>query len=172
MDVRRLVLLLIPLLAISYGQVHAEATYEETPYKDEQKVVFDFYLDDPAKMATALYWIRSYLNPLLDAPYGFPPEGMEIKVIIHGTEIVTVAKKNYKKYRDVVERMKYYESLGVEFRVCELAAGDYGYTLKDFHDFIIMAPSAIIELGHWQQEGYALIRPIVYTKTRSIEEIR
>jgi intracellular sulfur oxidation DsrE/DsrF family protein len=164
------------LLAASFLMIcqpaFAEATYEETPYKDEQKVVFDFFLDDPAKTSSALFWLRSYMNPLMDAPYGYPPELMDIKVIIHGTEIVTVAKKNYEKYRNIVERMKYYEALGVEFRVCELAADDYGYTAKDFHDFIVMAPSAIVELGHWQQEGYALIRPIVYTRSRSIEEIR
>jgi len=164
-------LLAILFLAICQP-VLAEATIEETPYKDEQKVVFDFFLDDPAKTSTALFWLRSYMNPLMNAPYGYAPEFMDIKVIIHGTEIVTVAKKNYEKYRNTVERMKYYEALGVEFRVCALAAHDYSYTAGDFQDFIVMAPSAIVELGHWQQEGYALIRPIVYTRSRSIDEIR
>ena len=172
MKTRYLLTLILPLCLAANGPGFAAATYEETPYSEEQKVVFDFYLDDPAKAAAALYWLRSYINPLLDAPYGFPPELMEIKVIIHGTEIVTVAKKNYEKYHDIVERMRYYHLLGVEFRVCTLAAQDYGYTAKDFQDFIVMAPSAITELGHWQQQGYALIRPIVYTKSLSIEEIR
>lgn len=172
MRVSKLTILLTSAFLAFSPSIFADATYAETPYKDEQKVVFDFFLDDPAKAASALYWLRSYMNPLLDEPYGFAPEWMDIKVIIHGTEIVTVAKKNYEKYHDVVERMKYYAALGVEFRVCALAAHDYGYTAKDFQDFIIMAPSAITELGHWQQEGYALIRPIVYTKSRSIEEIR
>lgn len=172
MKTMHLVMLLASLSLMVCQPAFAEATYEETPYKDEQKVVFDFFLDHPEKTASALYWLRSYMNPLMDDPYGYPPELMDIKVIIHGTEIVTVAKKNYEKYHDIVERMKYYEALGVEFRVCELAANDYGYTARDFQDFIIMAPSAIVELGHWQQEGYALIRPIVYTKSLSIEEIR
>lgn len=161
----------IALLSFS-SAVYAGATFVETPYIGEQKVVFDFYLDDPAKTSTALYWLRSYINPLLDDPYNYPPDFMDIKVIIHGTEIVTVAKKNYEKYRTIVERMKYYHLLGVEFRVCARAAEDYGYAPEDFQDFIIITPSAIIELAHWQQLGYALIRPIVYTKSRSIEEIR
>jgi intracellular sulfur oxidation DsrE/DsrF family protein len=97
---------------------------------------------------------------------------MDIKVIIHGTEIVTVAKKNYEKYKTAVERMKYYAALGVEFRVCALAAQDYDYTEKDFQDFIKIVPSAITELAHWQQQGYALIRPIVMDKKFSVEEIR
>jgi len=172
MRINTLAVLVLPLFFLTCNFVQAEATYEQTPYGEEQKVVFDFYLDEPAKAATALYWLRAYMNPLLDDPYGFAPEFMDIKVIIHGTEIVTVARKNYEKYRDIVERMKYYEALGVEFRVCALAADDYGYAAGDFQDFILMAPSAITELGHWQQEGYALIRPVVYTKTQSIEEIR
>lgn len=162
----------LALLAFFCSPAFAGARYEETPYNDEQKVVFDFFFDHPEKAASALYWVRSYMNPLMEEPYGFAPEFMDIKVIIHGTEIVTVAKKNYEKYRDTVERMKYYQSLGVEFRVCGIAAEDYGYTKEDFQDFIVMTPSAITELGHWQQEGYALIQPMIYTRTHTIEDIR
>lgn len=159
-------------LLFNYSAAIAEARFEQTPYGEEQKAVFDFYLDHPAKMATALYWLRSYMNPLLDTPYDLAPEFMDIKVIIHGTEIVTIAKKNYEKYHDVVERMKYYQALGVEFRVCALAMGDFSYTARDLQDFIVIAPSAITELAHWQQQGYALIRPIVNLRSKSIEEIR
>ncbi len=164
--------LILGLFLVHSSLTYSDAKIVDTPYDEEQKVVFDFFLDDPAKAASALYWVRSYVNPLLDDPYGFAPEFMDIKVIIHGTEIVTVAKKNYGKYKDIVERMKYYSALGVEFRVCSLAADDYGYSAKDFQDFIIMAPSAITELGHWQQQGYALITPQIFTKSKSIEEIR
>lgn len=147
------------------------ARYIEPPYK-EPKVVYDFYLDNPEKMGTALYWIRSLINPLSDSPYNFAPEFMDIKVVIHGTEIVTVAKKNYTKYRETVERMRYYHSLGVEFKVCNLAATDYDYQIKDFYEFIDVVPSAFTELAHWQQQGYALITPKVYIRKQSVEEIR
>jgi len=100
------------------------------------------------------------------------PEFMNIKVVIHGTEIVTVARKNYKKYKDAVERMRYYASLGVEFKVCGIAAHDYGYAVADFQEFIEVVPSAINELAHWQLEGYALITPTVMEKKFTIEEIR
>ncbi|MGD8407967.1 MAG: DsrE family protein [Thiohalophilus sp.] len=161
-------LLLASLPAI--GPTRA-AEFVETPY-GEQKVVFDFYLDDPAKTAAALYWLRSLMNPLMEEPYGYAPEFLDIVVVIHGTEIVTVAKKNYAKYRNVVERMKYYSQLGVRFRVCNLAAQDYGYRKEDFYDFIQVVPSAITELAHWQLQGYALIRPIVMEKKYSVDEIR
>ena len=103
---------------------------------------------------------------------GMAPEFLDIKVVIHGTEIVTVARKNYGKYRDAVERMRYYASLGVEFKVCGMAAEDYDYAIGDFYEFIDVVPSAITELAHWQLQGHALITPMVTEKKFSIEEIR
>jgi intracellular sulfur oxidation DsrE/DsrF family protein len=143
----------------------------QTPYT-EQKVVYDFYFDNPAKINAALYWIRSLMNPLMEAPYEMAPEFLDIKVVIHGTEIVSVARHNYDKYRDAVERMRYYASLGVDFKVCALAAGDYGYSTDAFYEFVEVVPSAITELAHWQLQGYALITPRVMEKKFSLEEIR
>lgn len=149
----------------------AGARFVQTPYA-EQKVVFEFYLDEPAKINTALYWLRSYINPLTEDPYNQAPEMMHIVVVVHGTEIVTLAKKNYAKYKTAVERMRYYSSLGVKFKVCALAAKDYHYELKDFYDFVEEVPSAITELAYWQLHGYALIKPQVFSKKMSVEDIR
>lgn len=157
-----------PLVVAESAEV---ARFEATPYT-EQKVVFDFFLDNPKKMAAALYWIRSLMNPLIEEPYGFAPEFLDLKVVVHGTEIVTLARHNYDKYTDVVERMRYYAQLGVEFRVCGLAAEDYGYRVEDFHEFVQVVPSAITELAHWQLQGYALITPQVMLRTHAIEDIR
>ena len=158
------------LITPVYAQ-EEQAQYVETPYT-AQKVVFDFYFDEPGKINSALYWIRSLTKPLSEAPYDYAPESMSIVVVIHGTEIVTVAKKNYAKYKDAVERMRYYHELGVKFKVCSLAAEEYNYTRKDFYDFVELVPSAITELAHWQLQGYAYIKPEVMSKKFSIEEIR
>lgn len=86
-------LLIIFLLVLHSSPTWSEqATFEQTPYQ-EPKVVFEFYFDNPDKINSALYWIRSYINPLTESPYDYAPEFMNIKVIIHGTEIVTVAKR-------------------------------------------------------------------------------
>ena len=151
---------------------NAEGARYVTPPYEEPRVVYDFYLDDPQKIHAALFWIRSLINPLMEEPYGFAPEMMEIKVVIHGAEIVTVAKKNYAKYKNAVDRMRYYASLGVEFKVCGLAAEDFDYALEDFQDFIEVVPSAFTELVHWQQQGYAVIRPTILPRNYTIEEIR
>jgi len=159
------------LLTITLLVRAEEATFIQTPYK-APKVVFEFYYDQPEKINSALYWLRSYITPLSEEPYNYAPEFMDIKVIVHGTEIVTLAKKNYAKYKTTVDRIKYYAMLGVEFRVCALAAKDFGYVAADFQDFVKIVPSAITEIGHWQQEGYAIIKPEVLEKKFSIEEIR
>lgn len=172
MYIRRLAAISVLMFSF-FTMVDAKETAHTvmTPYT-EPTVVYDFYFDEPAKINSALFWIRSLMNPLMEQPYNMAPEFMDIKVVIHGTEIVTVAKKNYEKYRDAVERMRYYASLGVEFKVCGIAAHDYGYRVEDFQEFIEVVPSAMNELAHWQMEGYALITPTVMEKKFSIEEIR
>ncbi len=165
--------LLLPLLLLCSATAAAAegARFVQTPY-GEPKVVYDFYFDHPEKISSALYWIRSLMNPLSEAPYNMAPELMNIVVVIHGTEIVTVAKKNYDRYSDAVERMRYYADLGVKFKVCALAAQDFGYGVKDFQDFIEVVPSAFAELVYWQQQGYALISPQVLSREVSTEDIR
>lgn len=149
----------------------AGARVVDTPYGAE-KVVYDFYLDDPAKMRAALFWIRSLMNPLMDSPYDYPPEALRVVVVVHGTEIVTLARKNYRRYKSVVDRMRYYAGLGVQFKVCALAARDFGYQAGDFYDFVEVVPSAFAELAHWQMRGYALIIPRVPDKKFTTDEIR
>lgn len=149
----------------------AAGTWVATPYQPA-KVVFEFYLDDPQKIGSALYWVRSLMNPLLEVPYGYAPEELNIVVVIHGTEIVTVAARNEVKYQEAVDRMRYYASLGVSFKVCGQAAEDFGYSIKDFQDFVEVVPNAMTELAHWQMQGYALITPHVMDKKIDIEKIR
>lgn len=166
--------LLLALAGLGLGMAmpaHASGKWVATPYAPA-KVMFEFYLDDPQKISSALYWVRSLMNPLQGAPYGYSPEELSIVVVIHGTEIVTVAKRNEAKYQQAVDRMRYYAGLGVSFKVCAQAAEDFGYALPDFQDFVEVVPNAITELAHWQQQGYALIIPQIMTKTINIESIR
>jgi intracellular sulfur oxidation DsrE/DsrF family protein len=153
------------------SRLHAQARFVQTPYA-QPKALVDVYLDHPDKMGAALYWLRSLVNPLMDAPYSLLPEDMDIIVLLHGTELVTVANKNEARYADVVQRMRYYASQGVKFKVCGLALQDYGYRREDMQNFIEVTPSAITELVHWQNQGYALITPVVTDKKISIDAIR
>lgn len=165
--------LLPPLLLLFASHLYAaeSARYTEPAYQPA-RVVYDFYLDDPAKMSAAFHWVRALYKPLTSPPYSLDPEELDVKVVIHGAEIVTVAQKNYDQYKDIIDRMRYYASLGVEFKVCSFAARDYDYRAEDLYEFIEIVPSAFTELVHWQQQGYALITPKVYLRTQSIEDIR
>lgn len=153
------------------SNAQAQARFVQTPYA-EPKAVFDIYLDHPAKIGSALYWLRSFINPLTEAPYSLFNEDMKVVVVMHGTELVTVARKNEAQYEEAVQRMRYYADQGVKFKVCGLALKDFGYTLADMQDFIEVTPSAITELVHWQNQGYGLITPVVTEKKLNIEAIR
>lgn len=150
----------------------SSAEFVATPYADNQKIVFDFYFDDPEKINAALYWVKGLVDPLMAEPYNLSPDDMDIKVILHGTEVVALAKHNYPQYQKAVQRMRYYAQLGVEFRLCSIAARDYDYVLNDLQDFVQLIPSGIAELAHWQKEGYVLIAPRIQEKRFAIAEIR
>lgn len=166
---RRLLVLLVVLLAPLSAL--AQAKFVQTPYQ-LPKALVEIYLDDPAKLGGALNWLRGLINPLTQSPYGMQTEDMHIVVLMHGTEIVTLARKNEERYSEVVGRMRYYADLGVKFKICGQAINDYGYTRADLYDFVEVVPSAIPELMHWQSQGYALIPAVVLDKKFSIEQIR
>ena len=158
-------MLMLPAISARGGQL-------SHPEYLEPKVVFDFFFADPRHISGGLQWIRSYMNPLIESPYDMAPEFMQIVVVSHGTEMVTLAKHNYEKYRDSVERMRYYASLGVKFKVCGLAASDYGYNADTFYDFVEVIPSAMVEVADLQQRGYGLVMPVIHEKRFTIDEIR
>ncbi len=145
--------------------------FAQTPY-EPQKVVFDFYFNEPQAINSALYWVRGLLNPLSEHPYDYAPEQNSVVIVLHGMEIVTLAKHNYQKYQQAVERMRYYAELGVTFKVCGLALPEYHYAPHDLYEFVEVVPSAITELVHWQSKGHALIRPQIMEKIYAIDQIR
>lgn len=162
---------LVPLLFIPAISAHAGATVVDTPY-EEQKVVMEFFFDHPEKLASGLYWLRAIFQTLNAEPYAIAPDFIDAKVVIHGTEIVALTKKNYSKYKDIVERMRYYTEFGVEFKICALAAEEYGYHVEDFHDFVQIVPNAMTEIVHWQMKGYGLVIPQVPEKKLRMDEIQ
>lgn len=167
--------LLVALLSFSpfaLADVETPAKVVQTPYNDEQKTVFQFFFNHPVKINTGLDWLRIYMNTLINEPYGMAPEFMDVKVVIHGTEIVALLKSRYEKYQTAVERMKYYASLGVEFIACHSFAEELGYQPKDFYEFVTLAPSGPNEVIHWQQQGYALIIPQAQDKLIDLNELR
>lgn len=158
-------------IVVALSSTAMAGQFTQTPY-EPQKVVFDFYFNEPQAINSALYWVRGLLNPLSDHPYDYAAEQHSVVIVLHGVEIVTLAKNNYQKYQQAVERMRYYAELGVAFKVCGLSLPEYHYTPADLYEFVEVVPSAITELVHWQNKGYALIRPQIMEKIYAIEQIR
>jgi hypothetical protein len=84
---------LVLLAGLQATPAGAQAKVVQTPYQNPKALV-DVYLDDPAKLASALNWVRGVMNPLTEAPYSMVPEDIPVIVLMHGTEIVTLARKN------------------------------------------------------------------------------
>lgn len=164
--------MLATLGACVAGAAEAAGRLVQTPYKAPMKVVFEFYLDDPATIANALFWVRSVFNTVQASPYDFAPDDVQAVVVLHGTEIATTVTRNEATYREAVDRMRYYAQMGVQFKVCGQAAHDFGYVPEDFQDFIDIVPNAMTELVYWQQQGYALIVPRILIKRESTDSIR
>ena len=102
---RSVLSLLVVLYLAMLTPAHASGKWVATPYAPA-KVMFEFYLDHPHKIGSALYWVRSLMNTLQAEPYNYSPEDHKIVIVIHGTEIVTVAKNNEVKYQEAVDRMR------------------------------------------------------------------
>ena len=169
---RKVFLFLLLTLGLSFPQ--DKPAFVQTPYQAPFKVVVEFYFDEPEKIKPALEWVSNIIYVLSREPYEFiPGEDIDIVVIIHGTEITTLVKKNREKYRDIWDRIESMEMYGVKFKVCSMAAElIYGYKPEDFPPFIELVPSAITELLHWQHKGYALLIPRIYERKKAVEEIR
>jgi len=164
----------ILLLLASFVLAQDKPRIVQTPYEAPFRAVVEFYFDEPEKIRPALEWVSNIIYVLSREPYNFVPgEDIDIVVVIHGTEITTLVKKNRDKYREIWERIEGMEMYGVKFKVCSMAAElIYGYKPEDFPPFVEFVPSAITELLHWQHKGYALLIPRVYERKKSVEEIR
>ena len=131
-----------------------------TPYADidsvkQLKVVWDFNFVDPKSVGL----VFNNLNALLRATAEFGPREIDpIKVVIvsHGPEVVVFDKKNYGKYKEIVDRAASFATQGVRFEVCRNAANAQGIAPEDLHGFITVVPAGPHALAYYQAKGYSL----------------
>jgi intracellular sulfur oxidation DsrE/DsrF family protein len=131
------------------------APYSDIDSVNQLKVVWDFNFIDPK----AVGGVFNNLNALLRATTDFGPHEIDpIKVVIvsHGPEVVVFDKKNYVKYKEIVDRAASFASQGVKFEVCRNAAAAQGIAPEDLHGFITVVPAGPYALAYWQSKGYTL----------------
>lgn len=148
----------------SYAEKSAEAPfgtasfsgYDDIESLKQLKVVWDWSFEDPKQANIAM----NFLGALLRATTEFGPKDFEpIKVVVvsHGPEVVLWAKKNYGKYKEIVDRAASFAQQGVRFEICRNDAAALGYKPEDLHGFTHVVPAGPYALAYWQNKGYAYI---------------
>jgi uncharacterized protein len=138
----------------AYGTARFES-YKDIDAVKQLKAVWDFNFVDPKAVGV----VFNNVNALLRATHEFGPREIEpLKVVIvsHGPELVVFAKKNYDKYKDIVDRAASLAKQGVRFEICKNAATAEGFAADDLYGFVTMVPAGPYALAYWQAKGYSL----------------
>jgi len=137
-----------------YGMAKFEP-YADIDSVKQLKAVWDFNFVDPKAVGV----VFNNVNALLRATHEFGPRDVEpLKVVIvsHGPEVVVFARKNYEKYKDIVDRAASFAKQGVRFEVCRNASAAEGFAPEDLHGFVTVVPAGPHALAYWQAKGYSL----------------
>lgn len=137
-----------------YGSAKFES-YQDIDSIKQLKVVWDFNFQDPK----SVNGVFNNLAALLKATEEFGPKDFDpIKVVIvsHGPELVVFDKRNYAKYKDIVERASNFAKQGVKFEICNNAAKAQGSRPEDLYGFVTVVPAGPYALAYWQAKGYSL----------------
>jgi hypothetical protein len=131
------------------------AAYSDIDSLKQLRVVWDFNFVDP----TAVRFAFNNLAALLRATAEYGPREIDpihVVIVSHGPELVVFAKRNYGKYREIVDRAASFAQQGVRFEVCRHAAAALGIAPDDLHGFVTAVPVGPYALAYWQAKGYTL----------------
>ena len=126
----------------------------EIDYKPP-KVVYDVAVKSVGKINSVLDR-ASYLSKIT----GADPFETSIVLVLHGDEINFFARKNEKKYHDLMVRAKSLVTAEtLKIRMCRIAAEGHGFKPEDIQNFIEMVPMGDAEIVRLQtEEGHAYMR--------------
>jgi len=153
----RLMLFLALLLISTVGLADppwGSASVTTTEYKP-QKVVYDVAVSSVREVESVLDR-ASYLSQIT----GADPFESSIVLVLHGPEIRYFARKNYERYKGLVQRAQSF-TVGdvIKIKMCKIAAAGQGFEPSDIHGFIEMVPMGDAEIIRLQnEEGHAYMR--------------
>ena len=156
---KKIISLVLLYLSLSSVVVYAA---EKTPwggaeaqhygYKP-QKVVYDVNVKTLRALSGVLDR-ASFLSKIT----GADPFDSSIVLVLHGPEIPFFARKNYSKYKDLMQRAQsLVESEVIKIKMCQLAAEGHGFKPEQIHGFVEMVPmgdAEIIRLQNEEQHAY------------------
>jgi hypothetical protein len=86
-----------------------------------------------------------------------------LAIVSHGPEALIFSKKNYEKYKNVVDRLNSMtKSYNLKIYVCRNTIRALGLKEEDLQPFITIVPAGVVELAKLQEEGYRLIPTVVH----------
>ena len=131
------------------------SSYSDIESVKQLKTVWDFNFIDPKAVGV----VFNNINALLRATNEFGPheiDPLKVVVVSHGPELVVFARKNYEKYKDIVDRAASLAQQGVKFEICRNAAGAAGFSAEDLYGFVTVVPAGPYALAYWQAKGYTM----------------
>lgn len=138
-----------------YGSGKFES-YKDISTLKTLKAVWDFNFQDPKAVGMVFNNVAALMKATSEfGPVGF--DSLKIVIVSHGPELVVWDKRNYAKYKDIVDRAASLAQQGVKFEVCRNAAAALGLKPEDLQGFITVIPAGPYALTYWQNKGYALI---------------
>ncbi|MHB8455823.1 MAG: DsrE family protein [Acidiferrobacterales bacterium] len=142
---------------VPYGTAKFSA-FKDIDRVKQLKVIWDFNFVDPKAVGMVFNNLAALIRAVND--YG-PKEIDPLKVIVlsHGPEVVVWDRRNYAKYKDIVDRAASFAQQGVRFEVCNNDAKALGLKPKDLYGFITVIPAGPYALAYWQAKGYGVIEP-------------
>lgn len=163
MRIVKVALLALLVAAISPNAVAQESRYgtaKFSSYADIDKIkqlrtVWDFNFVDPKAVGI----VFNNIGALIRATAEFGPneiDPLKIVIVSHGPELVVFAKKNYAKYKNIVDRAASLASQGIRIEICRNAAKAAGYQTEDLYGFVTVVPAGPYALAYWQAKGYSL----------------
>ena len=137
-----------------YGSAHFE-TFPDINRIKTLKTVWDFNFADPKAVGI----VFNNIVALMKATAAYGPvdlHPLRIVVVSHGPEVVVWAKKNYGKYKELVDRAASLAKQGVVFEVCRNAAAAEGFKPEDLDGFLTVIPAGPYAIAYWENKGYGL----------------
>jgi len=145
------------------AQTSSDAPYGSASYRvypdledlKQIKVVWDFNFSDPKAVGFVLNYVNALMRTTSElGPHDIDP--LRVVIVSHGPEVVVFAKKNYEKYKDIVDRAASFAKQGVRFEICRHAAAAQGFQPEDLHGFATVVPAGPYALAYWQAKGFTL----------------
>ena len=138
-----------------YGRAHAES-YADIDALKQLKAVYEFYFVDPSAVDAVLNSVKALMISTSEfGPNDFDP--LKVVIVSHGPELVVWDRRNYARYKEVIDRAASLAEQGIRIEVCRNAAAALGLKPDDLYGFLHVIPSGPYALTYWQNKGYALI---------------